>query len=29
VSQILVEQLRALQLAYPKPKVKLDGIVVE
>jgi PPK2 family polyphosphate:nucleotide phosphotransferase len=29
VSQVLVEQLRALKLSYPKPKIKLDGIVVE
>jgi len=29
VSQILVEQLRELKLTYPKPKIKLDGIVVE
>jgi PPK2 family polyphosphate:nucleotide phosphotransferase len=29
VSHILIEQLRALDLAYPKPKIKLEGIVVE
>ena len=29
VSHILIEQLRALDLTYPKPKIKLEGIVVE
>jgi PPK2 family polyphosphate:nucleotide phosphotransferase len=29
ISQILIEQLRALKLRYPQPKVKLEGIVVE
>jgi polyphosphate kinase 2 (PPK2 family) len=29
ISNILIEELRALNLAYPKPKTKLDGIVVE
>jgi PPK2 family polyphosphate:nucleotide phosphotransferase len=29
VSQILIEHLKALKLRYPKPKVKLEGIVVQ
>ena len=29
ISQILVEQLKALKLSYPKPKEKIEGIVVE
>src|SRR5690242_15783394 len=29
ISQILIEQLRALKLSYPQPKVKLEAIVVE
>jgi PPK2 family polyphosphate:nucleotide phosphotransferase len=29
ISQILIEQLKALKLKYPKPKEKLEGIVVE
>jgi hypothetical protein len=29
ISEILIDQLKALKLSYPRPKVKLTGIVVE
>ena len=29
ISEILIEQLKALKLSYPKPKEKIEGIVVE